>query len=298
MIAAALLLTLLTAAPDDAERCVAFEEDGESFPTCFDPGNGFELGVFGFDRIGVQSGDMHVSPTFTGAILLRTERTSVSKEGTLWFNEHRFLDTRAQPDSNQRSLLVTAYQANLRRHLKQGFLLVPSTPPIRLPFPFDFSINLSLLRYERRVFEGGGYTVETGRAAVLLDPLRSPTGAIRLAVGPSLSHELRVRQGGDVTQEFSPMTSLYGEFVAETDDGWWNVRASGLAGYVFTPDGNTFFRARAEGSVDRLLFALNDQPIDLRLSGSYARSDAGLMHRSEWTVSLGLVMRLLSPSGG
>ncbi|MFL5321683.1 MAG: hypothetical protein ACJ790_18620 [Myxococcaceae bacterium] len=297
MLTTLLIATLIAAEPDvSADKCVGVDAQGEEFPTCFDPGNGLELGALGFGR--ELNGGVHLSPVIHGAVLLRTERNSISKEGTRWFNEHRFLDTRVQPDESQRTLVVTAYQGNFRRHLKEGFLLVPSTPPIRLPFPFDFSINLSLLRYERRVFEGDGYTVETGRAAILLDPIRSPTGALRLAFGPSLSHQLRVRGGGDVQQEFSPLTSLYVEFVGETDDGWWNIRANALAGYVFTPDGLSFLRIRSEAAIDRLIFAVNDQPVVLRLGGTYSRADAGIFHETEYTVSLGLVMRLLSPSGG
>lgn len=274
-----------------ASPCLGYDADGESYPTCFDPGVGLELGATGLFR-GLQ-GEVRASPQFQAAILLRTERESMSKEGTLWFNEHRFFVTRAQ-DGVQRSLATTAYQANFRRHLKEGFLLVPSTPPIRLPFPFDVSINVSALRYERRVFEGAGYTLETGRAAVLLDPIRSPTGAIRLALGPSLSHLVRVREGGQVQQEFSPLTSVYAELIGETDDGGWNFRANALAGYVFTVDGGSFLRVRSEAALDRLLFAVNDQPVALRLSAAYVRADAGVLHRSEWTASIGLVMRLLT----
>jgi hypothetical protein len=283
---AALLTALVAASPCTGQDA----DDGETFDTCFDPGNGIELGTGALLRVG-QSGT-RFGASANGAILIRTERSSMSKEGTLWFNEHRFLTTRAQADS----LLVSAYQANFRRHLKEGFLLVPTTPPIRLPFPFDVSINVSALRYERRVFEGAGYSLETGRAAILLDPIRSPTGSIRLAIGPSLSHGLRVREGNELQQEFSPLTSLYGEFVAETDDGWWNVRANALAGYVFTIDGSSFLRVRSEAMVERLLFAVNDQPVAVRLSGTYVRADAGVLHRSEWTAGVSLVMRLLSPN--
>lgn len=284
------LITLLLA----ASPCVGIHTDGTSYQTCFDPGVGVEAGVSGFAR-GLR-GDVYGSALFNGGILIRTERRSMSKEGTLWFNEHRFFITRAQAEDAQRSLLVSAYQGNFRRHLKEGFLLVPTTPPIRLPFPFDVSINVSALRYERRVFEGEGFTLETGRAAILLDPIRSPTGAVRLAIGPSLSHTLRVRADNELQQEFSPLTSLYGEFVAETDDGWWNLRANALVGSVFTVEGDNYLRIRAEAALDRLLFAVNDQPVALRVSGTYVRADAGVSRRSEWTASIGLVMRLLSPN--
>lgn len=284
------LLTVLVA----ASPCVGINADGTGYPTCFDPGVGLELGASGFVR-GAR-GDLHGGALFSGGILIRTERESVTREGTLWFNEHRFLITRAQAEDAQRSLTVSAYQGNFRRHLKEGFLLVPSNPPIRLPFPFDVSINVSALRYERRVFEGGGFSVETGRASILLDPIRSPTGAVRLAIGPSLSHTLRVRADNELLQEFSPLTSVYAEFVAETDDGWWNLRANALVGAVFTVEGSNFLRVRAEAAVDRLLIAVNDQPVALRLSGTYVHADAGLSRRSEWTASLGLVIRLLSPN--
>src|SRR5687767_7370894 len=133
------LLALAVVAATD--ECELKDEEGRPFPVCFDPGNGLEVGAgwLGRGTTGVATG-----PGFSAGVLLRTERESQSKKGSLWFNEQRILMTRAQPGW----LLVSAYQATYRRHLKEGFILVPTKEPMRLPFPFDIALSLAIGRYE------------------------------------------------------------------------------------------------------------------------------------------------------
>lgn len=287
-----LLALLLAASPAEEPGCVVVDEQGRSFHTCFDPGNGLLLGMALLQRDGAA---LAPAASLTAGVLLRTRRESRSREGTFWYAEHRFFLSRAQPAAEHRALQVTAYEGTYRRHLKEGFILVPTAQPIRLPFPFDFAISLGAGRYERRVWEGRGATIEVGRAALLLDPIRSETGRARLAFGPALSHTLRL-DGVEVVQEISPLTTAQVELGYESVDGWWSVRLAGLGGWVFTPGrGEGRLRARGEATAQRILVALNDQPVHLELGVAGALADAGVQRRTEWTVSLGLVMRAFGP---
>lgn len=285
----ALALFLTGAPPAPMGPCTVQDERGQPFRTCFDPGTGFELGVAVSGR---QGPGLSVTPAASAAILYRTSRESVSKEGSLWFNEHRFLDTRVQPFDDQKSLRATAYRALFRRHLTEGFILVPSAKPIRLPFPFDVAMTASMATYERRVFDGRGFTLETTRAAVLLDPLRSGTGKNHLMFGPAMSHTLR-SDGDRVRQEIVPLTSLVLDLGFETDDGWWVLRLSGIAGGVFEVDPTQTWRfsARGEALAERLLFAVNDTPLWLSARFVYSANDAGPSRKSEWAATVGLTMR-------
>lgn len=229
--------------------------------------------------------------TLHSSVRIRTGRTSRSK-GTPWFNNHRLLGVDLW-DGERRGWGFTAYDGLLRRHLEEGFILIPTARPVRIPFPFDVTVALRAASLERREWEGSGWTLETGRMGLLIDPLRSETGRAWLGFGPVASHTLR--RAGDTTEHaLSPFTSLMFDLGLESDDGLWALRAAGLAGWTFGLEGGTDFRARADASLERVFLAVADQPVALRLSGGYVLGDAGLMRRDEWTLGVGLVVRAFS----
>ncbi len=274
-------------APLGAGECTELDDAGQRFPICFDPGNALLLGA------GMRVVDGQATSALHAGILLRTERPSRSK-GTPWFNTQRILVTEATLAPERRGLTGTAYEGVFRRHLEDGFILIPTARPVRIPFPFDVALAVRVGHLERRVWEGPGLTVETGRAALLLDPIRSETGRAWLGIGPAASHGVVRRADGELEQELSAFTSAMLDTGYETADGWWTVRAEGLAGWITSFAGERRFRARAEASVERILFAVNDQPLWLQLHGSYIYKDAGLARRTEWAVGARLLVRTFS----
>jgi hypothetical protein len=283
------LITLVAAALVSAANppCELTDAHGKPFPVCFDPGNGFELegGLLQRNATAVAA-----TPRFSTALVLRTERASRDREGSNWFNLHRILETDLQTDPSQRLLGVTVYEGTYRRHVEEGFVLVPVNPPLRLPFPFDVAVQLRALTYERRIWEGRGYTLEVARAALLFDPIRSVDGHARLSFGPSLSYTIR-NNGTSLEHELSPFSSVQADLVFESDDGWWNLRFSGVAGWVFVPAGPGRARGRGEVHLERVLVAVNDQPLYATLVASGAFADAGVPMRSEFTMEAGLMVR-------
>ncbi|WP_323379177.1 hypothetical protein [Pyxidicoccus xibeiensis] len=279
------LLLSSTAVAADTSECIRLDSHGEPFPVCFDPGDGLLLAT------GLRVRDGEGAQSVRAGILIRTGRTSRSK-GTPWFNSHRLLGVEAW-GGPQRGLAFTAYDGLLRRHLEEGFILVPTARPLRIPFPFDVTLALRAGHLERRVWEGPGWTLETGRVGLLVDPLRSETGRVWLAVGPVASHTLR-RSREEAGHMLSPFTSLLLDTGVESSDGLWALRASGLAGWSLGFEGGTHFRARAEVGAERVLLAVAEQPVVLQLSGTYVHADAGLARRSEWTASAGLAVRAFS----
>lgn len=285
----ALLLASATApveaAPSPDAECLREDSRGEPFPICFDPGDGLLLATGGR----VQGGQG--APSLRAGVLIRTGRTSDSK-GTPWFNSHRLLETEVW-GGPRRGLTATAYDGMLRRHLEEGFILVPTARPVRIPFPFDVTLALRAGHLERRVWEGPGWTLETGRVGLLVDPVRSETGRAWLGVGPVASHTLR-RSREAAEHTLSPFTTLLVDAGLESSDGLWALRTSGLAGWSYGFEGGTYFRARAQAGVERVLLAVEEQPVVLQVSGAYAHRDAGLFRHSEWTVGAGLAVRAFS----
>lgn len=282
MVALALAL-LLGTLPAPGMTCEGRTDGGETFPTCFDPGTGFVLG----SSLRVQD-DAAAFALRTG-FLVRTERSSGSKTDSLWLNSHRLLMTEAWRGARP-GLTFTAYDGLLRRHVEEGSLLVSIGRPRRIPFPFDVALSARAAHLERRVWEGPGWTLETGRVGLLLDPLRTNTPWGWLAVGPSASHALRHDRDG-TRHEVSPFTSLLLDSGWETQDGRWALRATGLAGWSFDFDGGARFRARGEVALEHVVLAVNDAPVFLRLTAAGVRSDAGLFRRDEGLLGVGLAVR-------
>src|SRR5437763_704602 len=110
-------------------------EEGRAFRTCFDPGRGLELYTGASARSLTGGLDAALS------LRLRGERDSKSKAGTSWLLAHRLaaVDARWSPAA-ERDLVLTAYEGIARRHVDEGSLLLPTTPPIRLPFPIDLGL--------------------------------------------------------------------------------------------------------------------------------------------------------------
>ncbi len=299
-----LLISALAATPSTTARpCHPHDAKDEAFRACFDPGRGVELGADAIYRtlppgaLGASAPGEGVTLEVSAAIAVRGERKSRSRESSRWLTEHRFLDTRLQPSPRHRSMTLTVWEGLFRRHVDEGFILVPTRRPLRLPFPFDVAIAARAFSWERRLFEGAGAHVEVGRAALLLDPVRSESGRFRVGFGPAMSYALRSREplpSSAWRHELTPFTSALLDVVLESEDGWWSARLETVAGFALVPGEETFFRARGEAHVERLLFAVNDAPFWLRLSVRGAKRDAGVLRRDEVVVGVGLVLRALN----
>jgi hypothetical protein len=94
--------------------------------------------------------------------------------------------------------------------------------------------------------------------------------------------------------ELSPFTTLLLDAGYETEDGWWTARVTALAGWTVGLDGGMRFRTREELGLERLLIAVNDQPVWLRLSAAHVHADAGVGRVDEWSAGLGLTVRVWS----
>lgn len=278
-----LVLLALASAP-----CEGLEADGHAFATCFDPWRGLELeGGLGANGSGLTGG-------FGAGLRLRSERESNSKADSTWLTLHRLGGTQLAPSNGAWSLAVLGYAGLFRRHVREGVLLLPFTPPVRLPFPLDLAFLTEVLRYERRWSEGSDWSFEALRFSLLFDPLRQPSSRFHLGFGPTVAWRV-LQLSGVVLHEVTPLSAATIFFSFESEDGLWLARGTLSGGWsLIAPDTTLTLRARGELELSRVLFALNDQPVSLFLKASGAWRDAGARGSSEWSACLGLQLRLFS----
>jgi hypothetical protein len=284
MLTLALISAMLASAPCDEGH----DEHQHAFDTCFDAWKGLELG-----------GAVLINPTgVTGsgsaALRFRGERESRSKAESTWFTLHRVGATEIRPVDDHLAVSVLGYSGLFRRHVREGVLLLPFTPPVRVPFPLDLSLMTDVLRYERRAAEGTDWSLEPVRLSLLFDPLRSSSSRFHLALGVTGAWRF-ARLDGVIAHELTPFTAATLFFDVESEDGLWLARGVLSGGWSFVaPDTNFTLRARGEIELSRVLVALNDQPISVFVRGTGAWRDAGARGASEWTVQAGLQVRLFS----
>ncbi len=272
---------------DSDDPCHPVTVDGQPFATCFDAGKGLELSGYG----GLDG--LNASSTLTLSLRIRGARDSKSKRGTVWFDDHRGLITAFRPGEADRSFTLTAWEGLFRRHVTEGFLMLPTNPPIKIPFPLDIGLAITGTRFEY-IF-AGGWALETARVTLFFDAVRSPTARFHLGLGPSLAYTLRGGTGGAISHELMPLTGLQALAAFESANGRWALRAQGVAGWTFEPgrsDGT--FRARGELVGERVVLAFNNQPLSVSLRATGAFHDVGGKATSEFTVQAGLSLRLFS----
>lgn len=270
--------------------CDATDAHGHAFATCFDPWQGLELGG------GLLLDSGQVSGSASAAVRLRGERESRSKAESTWLSLHRLGATEVRTVQGRFALSLVGYTGVFRRHVREGTLLLPFTPPVTIPFPLDMTFMAEALKYERRVADGTGsdWALEPVRLSFLLDPLRAASSRFHLALGVTAAWRL-LQNDGVVVHEVTPLSAATLFFDFESEDGLWLARGTLSGGFTFiAPDPVLTLRARGELELARTLLALNDQPLSLYVRASGAFRDAGARGASEWSAQVGLQLRLFS----
>lgn len=283
-----LLLLAATVSESPPPVCNAEDERGQTFHTCFDPWVGLELGGGVLLESGRWSGAASVG------LRLRGARESNSKSESTWLLLHHLGNTELRVVDGDAALRVLGYTGVFRRHVREGVLLLPFTPPVQVPFPLDVSFMTELARYERRRAEGSDWAFEPVRLSMLLDPVRSTSNRVHLGLGVTAAWRLRQLEQL-VVHDVTPLTAATLFFTVASEDGLWLARGTATAGWTFTaPDPTLVFKARGEVELSRVLLALNDQPIALFVRGGGAFRDAGARGTDEWWAQAGLMLRLFS----
>jgi hypothetical protein len=314
LVAAACLLTSLTTSPVGAQEGYQTSPEGRSFRVRFDPESRIRLG-FG-DALGLggaRDGAVAQAPEVTAGVAYRQiESAGVGKDRIVWQVDHRFVSGWIHPlrRASQRlpAFDATLYAVTALRHDELPSIVLPSSPPVSVPFPFDvgFEAQLGQVDVPERLpvaaADGARLpVVHIGvmHAAMILDPWRSG------AVGRSFEIAFGARYDIDtygapslqeprVLHRIAPMTATSLRFRTQTDDGLLLVDCRGEAVPHWTSESIWKVAAAGSARLERIVLAVNDEPIAAVLEGGYRLSpgtrDVGLTH--EVRVSLGLSFNL------
>ena len=182
------------------------------------------------------------------------------------------------------------YGAAAHRHDLAPRIVLPSSPPLSIPFPFDvgFDGEIGRVIVPRALptgVEGGAaipfLRVSVARATAYLDPLRSNHPGRSLEIGVGVRYDLDVyglQRGtgpeGSITRprlvhRVAPGTAGSLRFRFETQDGLLALDTRAEVAPHWTSEGTWKVGALGHGRVERTILAINDQPIAAFFDCSY-----------------------------
>jgi hypothetical protein len=264
--AAALLGAFALAAGDP---CLATDEAGRRFATCFDPGNGLELGA------GVRAVEGG-GPAAELAAAWRWRRDTTRAGGAReWLRDQAVLDGDLRWQGGRLALAEgVAWRGVFVRRLAEPFVLLPGPHPVRLPFPFDvgMAVEAGRVRWER---SQDAVEVEVVRTTLLLDVARHLGPLRRAAFGPEVAYDVSLARGRAPAHAVIPFTAAALDLAAESPDGLWRGALAARGGGRLAAGGGGL-SGFAEGRLrlERVVAAINDRPLALGLALE-ARHGAG-----------------------
>jgi hypothetical protein len=276
-----------TSAESEPDPCLRQDAKGQTYTVCFDPGN--RVALLASPGAMLQTSGLSSELELDLGLRLRRSRASRTHEKLTWTVEQHFLEGGVMlKQGTPPAWDVTAYQGIYLRHLEEGFILIPTSTPIRIPFPFDISISPSFGRWERTSPSGFGDRLEIVRCTLLLDAARDPTGIQRLAFGPELSYALARSPTNSLQNELEPLSGGQVRLRNESDDGLWAAQADLHVGWLIVPGRASGIDSELVASLERVLIAVNDEPLSLRLA-LHGRERRLPPVREELIASLGVV---------
>lgn len=243
---------------DEPDPCKRIDQRGATFATCFDPGNRLYLS-------GSNDG--------LGAGIQVRSLIATDEPGTAWRLEHAFL----RATSTTARYRGAAYEGRFLRHSREGYLLLPTNPPSRLPVPFDVGLEASVGRIEGAWSEAQ-IRVNAVRGALLADFARSETFRRRASIGAVARWDIVAdRREKKLTEQIvAPFTIAALGLYAESQDGLTLASLQGEAGYARSGPQGWSRRLAAEVTLERIVMSFNDLPLSVYASGRYDNPGNGL----------------------
>jgi hypothetical protein len=259
-------------------------QDHQKYRVRFDPGNRLRLGTgFGWgwrDQDQQWPWELRLGLDLRSKFFFETNEDEVS-----WQLEHHIASGWLRPFSNDAlgvpELDVSVYRGLYRRHSKSSYITLPSSPPRRLFFPLDIGVEgeVGRLAFGNK---GGQEVLRLGiaRAALVLDPWRSGRTGNSLEFGLGARYDLELR-GTPMLQDatttihrVAPFTAISVRFCLQSDDGLnlLELRTDVVPAWVSS--GGFDLTIETKAHFERVLLAINDQPLALTLDGSYQHHPA------------------------
>ena len=307
--------TAITASPARAQLPPASREatptewtqspEGHRFRVGFDPASRVWIGVSGAlerDAFPV-AGAFEVDLGFG----YRSRVTQgKGEELVAWQVDHRALAGWVQPipRADGRPVVdATLYGIYMLRHDASPSVVLPTSPPVAFPFPFDIGFEsetgrVTTLAYAPPV-PGSNTGLRLGaiRGSLFVDPWRSglPGRSLEIGVGARYDIDVVPTKGSAspvLIHRIAPMTAGSLRFRYQDRRGISVVDARADVIPHFTSEGGWRVMALSSVHVERTLIAINDQPFAAVLEGSYRYDPASLEApaASDLRVSVGVSM--------
>lgn len=180
-----------------------------------------------------------------------------------------------RPAADVPSLDATLYRATLLRHSESPSIVLPSSPPATIPFPFDVGLDVELGRVTVPITPVvlPGFAspqpwvhVSVVRTSFTLDPWRTGEPGRSLALGVGVRYDVDIYPAPTLNSprfvhRIAPLTSGSVRFRYQTDDGLLLLDAFAEAAPHWTSENQWAFLANGNVRLDRTLIAINDRPI-------------------------------------
>ena len=287
-------------------------ESGRLFRVRFDPASRITLNA---GLTVIHDGDGSALAAFEGGMSFgyrKIYRFGQGADRITWQIDHQLVSGTVRPfvrpAGDVPSMDATLYRATLQRHSESPSIVLPTSPPRSVAFPFDVGLDAELGRLTVPVtpvalpgFATPQPWLHLGvvRLSFLLDPWRSGQVGRSLALGVGVRYDVDVYgaptlQTPRFVHRVAPMTSGSVRFRYQTDDGLLMLDAFGEAAPHWTSDNTWAFLANASVRLDRTLIAINDQPIGAYAEAGYRYlpEGAGAPSLHDVRGTLGLSMSL------
>lgn len=289
-------------------------EKDHVFRVHFDPASNLFVGVAGAFTRGPGAGAP--KPAFelsTGIWYRNLWAVGVDKERVIWQIDHRILSGWVEPTrpvivGRVPALDAALYNVALLRHDESPSIVMPSSPPVSIPFPFDIGFESELGHvvvpsYLPPALKDGApvQMLHLGvlRAGLTLDPWRSGRAGNSFEIGVGARYEIDAYaeptlKTPKIVHRVAPMTAASIRFRLQSKDGLaaLDVRADSIPHW--TSESVWKFMALSSLRLSRTLIAINDQPIGVYLEGNYryAPSTRQVEPTNDVRVSLGVAFNL------
>lgn len=287
------LLTATSFASAD-DRDFRISKEGHRFRVQFDPESRIRLGVANALARTTEN-DVRASLEVHAGISFRRRRSwGEGPERVEWQIDHRFLTgwvaPTIHPFGDVPALDATLYANSAHRHDLAPRIVLPSSPPASIPFPFDIGIDsefghVTVTRVSPVGIRDGSplafMRVGVARATAYLDPLRAdnPGRSIEIGLGVRYDVDLYGDQVGTgspdsiktprIVHRIAPGTAASLRIRLESLDGLWVWDTRGDVVPHWSSERRWVMGASAQTHLERTLIAINDQPIAVFFDASW-----------------------------
>jgi hypothetical protein len=239
-------------------------------------------------------------------------KSGIGKERIIWQVDHRIANGWVQPFRRDATGVpafdATVYRASLLRHDQSPAVVLPFSPPLSVPFPFDIGFETEIGRVLVPSFSALAadshsplpmLRIGVIQAAFLVDPWRTGRTGQSVEIGVGARYDLEAYgtsslAKAQILHRVAPMTAASLRFRYQSDDGISLVDGRAELVPHWTSENEWKVMVLSSLRYERTLIAINDQPIAAVVESGYrlqpASSLAELSH--DVRVSMGVSFAL------